>query len=295
MIRLGLIGISKGNGHPYSWAAIINGYEKKLMADCGFPVIPKYLSEHKFPEESIKSMKVTHLWSQDLITSQKIAKTTFIPNILKNYQDMIGHVDGILLARDDAENHLNFAKPFLQAGLPVFIDKPLAYNVEEAKRIFSLQKREDQIFSCSAFKYALEVESLKSRIGNIGKIKLIKATVPKDWKKYSIHAINPLFSLFPNLISISKNVVWKSQDRVTLIAELADGIELQIQSLGDCIAPVSLNIFGENGNQNILIKDTFYAFKKSLMKFEECILTKKSDTKPEELFKIIKLIELGIK
>ena len=295
MIRLGLIGLSEGNGHPYSWAAIINGYEKKLMNDCGFPVIPKYLSEHKFPEESIKSMKVTHLWSQDCITSQKIAKTTFIPNILKNYQDMIGHVDGILLARDDAENHLNFAKPFLQAGLPVFIDKPLAYNVEEAKRIFSLQKREDQIFSCSAFKYALEVESLKSRLQDIGKIKLIKATVPKDWKKYSIHAINPLFSLFPNLSSITKNVVWKSQDRVTLIAELADGIELQIQSLGDCIIPVSLDIFGEYGNKNILIKDTFYAFKKSLMKFEECILTKKSDTKLEELIKIIKLIELGLK
>ena len=28
-IRLGLIGISKDNGHPYSWSAIINGYDKK--------------------------------------------------------------------------------------------------------------------------------------------------------------------------------------------------------------------------------------------------------------------------
>ena len=78
MIRLGLIGISEGNGHPYSWAAIINGYDKKLMLDCGFPVIPQYLSKHKFPEESIKSLSVTHIWTQNIKTSQKISQTTFI-------------------------------------------------------------------------------------------------------------------------------------------------------------------------------------------------------------------------
>ena len=129
MIKLGLMGISKGNGHPSSWAAIINGYDKKLMINCGFPVIPEYLSEHKFPEASIKTMKVSHIWTQDIQISQKIAKTTFIPNIVANYEDMIGHVDGILLARDDAENHLTFSKPFLNAGLPIFIDKPLAYKL----------------------------------------------------------------------------------------------------------------------------------------------------------------------
>ena len=72
MIKLGLIGISKGNGHPYSWAAIINGYEEKLMLDCGFPVIPDYLSKHKFPEESIKTMTVSHIWTQDINISQHI-------------------------------------------------------------------------------------------------------------------------------------------------------------------------------------------------------------------------------
>ena len=295
MIRLGLIGISEGNGHPYSWSAIINGYDKKLMFDCGFPVIPQYLSAHKFPEESIKSLSVTHIWTQNLETSQQISKTTFIPNVVKNFQDMIGLVDGILLARDDAENHLDISLPFLKAGIPIFIDKPLAYSVEEAKNIFLLQKNEDQIFSCSAFKYAKEVELLKSEIGVLGDIKLVKTTVPKDWKKYSIHGINPVFSLFPKLGKISKNFVWKSQDRVTLMVEFSNGVELQIQSAGKCTTPVSLSVFGEHGHKNILIEDTFSAFKKSLMKFEQCILSKNSDTKQDELMKIIELIELGIK
>jgi len=294
MIKLGLIGISKGNGHPYSWAAIINGYEEKLMLDCGFPVIPKYLSEHKFPEASIKTMTVTHIWTQDIKISQHIAKTTFIKNVVSNYEDMIGHVDGILLARDDAENHLEISKPFLMAGIPIFIDKPLAYSLEEANKIFLLQKREGQIFSCSAFKYALEVESLRSDLNTIGEIKVIKTTVPKDWNRYSIHGINPVFSLIPNFGNISKSIVWKQKDRVTLIVEFSNGIELQIQSAGECQIPVSLSVIGMKGFRNIIITDTFYAFKKSLMKFEECIITKKTDTKPIEIKNIIKLIELGI-
>ena len=99
-IKLGLICFSKGNGHPYSWSAIINGYNKKLMKNCGFPTISKYLDRKSFPKDQIKRTEVTHIWSQNHKISSHIAKTTFINNIVKNYKDLIGN-DGILLARDD--------------------------------------------------------------------------------------------------------------------------------------------------------------------------------------------------
>jgi hypothetical protein len=30
-IRLGVIGMTEGNGHPYSWSAILNGYDRARM------------------------------------------------------------------------------------------------------------------------------------------------------------------------------------------------------------------------------------------------------------------------
>ena len=43
-IRLAMLGMVEGNGHPYSWSAIINGrYDQKVIADCGYPVIGEYL------------------------------------------------------------------------------------------------------------------------------------------------------------------------------------------------------------------------------------------------------------
>ena len=43
-LKIGIIGSSDGNGHPYSWSAIFNGYNKKIMEDCEFPAIPNYLN-----------------------------------------------------------------------------------------------------------------------------------------------------------------------------------------------------------------------------------------------------------
>ena len=121
------------------------------MEDCGFPVIPRYLEKQKYPDDFIHEATVTHVWTQDRKLSEHIAKASNIANTVKNFEDLIGSVDAILLARDDAENHVYFAKPFLEAGIPIYIDKPLALSLSEAKNLFDLQSYPGQIFSCSAF------------------------------------------------------------------------------------------------------------------------------------------------
>ena len=53
ILNLGIIGGSEGNGHPYSWSAIFNGYDPNAINDCAFPSIPIYLSKQKFPDDQI--------------------------------------------------------------------------------------------------------------------------------------------------------------------------------------------------------------------------------------------------
>ncbi len=149
-IKLGIIGLSDGNGHPYSWTAIFNGYVPEKMEDCGFPVIPRYLEEQKWPEASIPDAEITHIWTQDYSLSRKIAETTYIPNVVSQYADMIAQVDAVLLARDDVETHYEYAAPFLKAGLPIYIDKPIALTLDELDKIYKLEQYPGQIFTCSA-------------------------------------------------------------------------------------------------------------------------------------------------
>src|SRR5215472_4872506 len=113
-LRLGMIGLSPGNGHPYSWSAIINGYDRRAMASCPYPAIPRYLGRQRFPAAALAGAAVTHIWTQDGDASEHIARAARIPNIVDRPDAMIGHVDAVLLARDDAENHYEHASAFLQ-------------------------------------------------------------------------------------------------------------------------------------------------------------------------------------
>ena len=150
--------MSDGNGHPYSWSAICNGYSPVDMAACEFPVIPQYLSEQSWPEARLSDLEVSYVWTQDRVISDKIAKASLIPNIVGMPEEMIGKIDGLLLARDDAKNHLKIAAPFLKAGIPIYIDKPIALNIDALDTIYDLQKYDGQIFSCSALRFAKEFQ-----------------------------------------------------------------------------------------------------------------------------------------
>lgn len=46
-IKIGIIGFNEGNGHPYSFSAIINGYKKIYFKKIGYKNILKYLENKK--------------------------------------------------------------------------------------------------------------------------------------------------------------------------------------------------------------------------------------------------------
>src|SRR5947208_2431940 len=104
-LRLGVIGISEGNGHPYSWSAIFNGYDLAAMESCPFPVISEYLARQRFPEDAISGAQVTHVWTQDPAVSEHVARASRVRHVVADPSDMLGQIDALLLARDDAENH----------------------------------------------------------------------------------------------------------------------------------------------------------------------------------------------
>lgn len=57
-LRLAMLGMISGNGDPYSWSAIINGYDQSAMGRCPYPAIPEYLSKH--PNVPMSGARVTH-------------------------------------------------------------------------------------------------------------------------------------------------------------------------------------------------------------------------------------------
>lgn len=292
-LKLGILGLSEGNGHPYSWSAIFNGYVADKMEDCGFPVIPRYLEEQSWPDAAIPDADVTHVWSQDYALSQKIAETTNIPHIVNNYADMIGHVDAVLLARDDAESHYELSAPFLKAGLPIYIDKPIATSLDVLEKLYELEKYPGQIFTCSALRYASELKLSESDISSIGKILHVHAMIPKDWDKYGVHIIEPVLNIVGDQGGIVNSNVWKQDDSVSVNILFSSGLQVQISTLGKACSPLSIRVIGDSGWKDLSFKDTFNAFKSALNDFVSGVVNKEMRTDSETVRKLVEIIQIG--
>jgi len=294
-IRLGIVGFSAGNGHPYSWSAICNGFDGESIKTCDFPVIHEYLSKQVYPDNFIQDANVTHIWTQSLELSKHIAASARIPNIVESKEELIGLVDAILLARDDAENHYENSACFLNAGLPIYIDKPLALNQSEALRLFKTRKYANQLFSCSALAYARELLLSQEDHDVLGQIKYVDAVCCNVWPKYAVHIIEPVLRNIPYIGTISNSHTQQIGAIQKLSVIWTSGIVTDFTCYGPEVSgPIEIRYYGENSFKRTTFEDTFNAFKLALVDFLETVKVEIYQPISDEfMLKVVSLIELG--
>lgn len=292
-LRLGLIGMSKDNGHPYSWSAIINGYDREAMASCPFAAIPEYLGRQSFPGAALSGAEVTHIWTQDRHISEHVARASLIPNVVDRLDSMVDVVDGVLLARDDAEHHLEHAEVFLHAGMPIYIDKPLSLSRRDALRLFGMTRYPGQIFSCTALRYAREFKMTPARRRKTGDVRFIDAIVPKQWNTYAVHVIEPVLATFPE----TDQVVGHHQSSTDGITQLSvawnSGVQTRFTSTGTPGAAIAVTVYGTRGSMRLTFRDSFSAFKAALADFIISAKSRSSVIPQEATLKVVDLIEMG--
>lgn len=266
-LKLGIIGSSEGNGHPFSWSAIFNGYNPEAMEGCGFPVIPRYLEQQIWPDSRIPNAEVVSVWTQDSELSERISKASLIKNVVEKPEDMLGNIDALLLARDDAENHLKFAAPFLEAGIPIYIDKPIALSIQDLEQLYSLEKYPGQIFTCSALRFSHELKLTDSDRTQLGRICQIIACTPKSWNKYAVHIIEPVLCMLPDG-DCPRSYTRVSDDSSSLATTLSvnwsSGTRTTFFSTGEGVSPISIRLIGTKGWKDMIFSNTFSAFKSAL-------------------------------
>jgi len=289
MLKLGIMGMSQGNGHPYSWAAIINGdFNTEEMDKCGYAGIPMYLNANK-DTLGIDGARVTHIWTQERSISEHIAKASLIENVVDDAEEMIGHVDAVLLARDDPENHVQMAKPFINAGVPIFIDKPLAITTEDLAYFSEQNKNGKFLMSCSSMRYANEALTVKTEIATLGKLELATVVGKKDWTKYGIHMLEALFALLDDPKAISVQHVGESGKDIVVV-NFENGFVATVHLFMDIAATFQITLFGQNEWRQIDIKNSYSMFKENLTEFVKSVKEGKSRIPFEKTENIIRTL-----
>ncbi|MCC6683280.1 MAG: Gfo/Idh/MocA family oxidoreductase [Phycisphaeraceae bacterium] len=276
-IRLAMLGMVEGNGHPFSWSAIINGsYDKQVMADCGYPVIPQYLDAQPPENLGIAGMKVTHVWCDQPQDAEKVAAAAHIPNVVSRPEDVIGQVDAVVIATDDGHTHMQRVRPFIEAGLPAFIDKPLTDNRADLQQFDVWHRAARPFLSTSCMHYAREFADLRSKLDQIGDMRAITVMMCKSWERYGIHALEAAWTLLPPGECLWVTNTGDEQANVVHVRHSA-GVDLVMFATHDLFGSFGqVQAAGVKGLLATRFADTFFAFKEQLKAFAAFLRTGQS-------------------
>jgi predicted dehydrogenase len=176
--------------------------------------------DNKGPLENIRVVAAFPAGSPDLpISADRLAGFTktlrdkYKVEIVDSIPDLLKKVDVVLLESVDGRPHLQQVRPVLEAGKPVFIDKPIAASLADTIEIFELAKKHKvPCFSSSSLRFGEKLQGLAKDPG-VGKVQRCDTTGPVNPLKghpelffYGIHGIEMLFTV---LGPGCESVTWK--------------------------------------------------------------------------------------
>jgi GFO/IDH/MocA oxidoreductase family protein len=286
---IGIIGLSEGNGHPFSYGSIINGYSPEGLAASGWPGIYEYVRRRHPSEFGLDGWMITHAWTQDPESTKRLCAACRVPHGVDNYREFLNKVDAVIIARDDYETHFEISRPFLEAGLPVFIDKPLSVEASEL-RAFRPYLEKGQLMSCSGMRYARELDEPRADLAAYGRLKLIRGAIVLSWEKYGVHLLEAILALTP-AHPVSVRMI--PAEHASAVVRLDDGVLIQIDALGDCARTFHLELFGTQRIGAFDITDNFSMFRRMLWQFVTSIGTGRPAIPPERTLEIMRVLIAG--
>ena len=177
-MKIGIIGAE--NSHTAAIARIINVHKK------------------------IKGCSVEYVWGETADFAAKAAVDGQIPNIVKSPRQMLGKVDAVLCDHRHPRFHLKSVWPFVEAGVPAFVDKPFCYRAEEGKQFLRMAKKKGTpVTSFSVLNHQASFARFKDKAENLGAILSAHTYGPCDLRSkwggvffYGIHQVDMVLPTF---------------------------------------------------------------------------------------------------
>lgn len=295
-IHIAMLGITPGNGHPYSWSAMFNGYDEDAMKkECPYTAIPDYLGKQPKDTLTIPGAKVTHICctGEGEFSAESVARCSLIPNVTREPTEVIGEVDAVIIATDIGSEHVERARPFVEAGLPVFVDKPMVDNPADLKTFNQWIHQGKPILSSSSMRYTKEFMPYRISTYNLGELRYVTITTAKKWETYGIHALEAIFPIMgPGFISARNTGSYK---RNVVHFKHQCGADAVVIASSDMFGGFGLlTLCGTKGSDQLSIKDSFYSFKTQLESFVSYLRTGKRPFPYSETEELMRMVIAGI-
>lgn len=283
-VRIGLVGMGRGGASSYharSFSMILNGQPKGGRG----PDWPEH-------EVRVPGARVVAVWDDDPDVARQHAEPFGIEHVCERLEDMIGLVDGVMVLDDLSLEHQKRAFPFLEAGVPTFIDKPLTVDLEEAGRLLATAKAHDTVFmSGSALRYATEITDQRTEIEAAGDPVLSIAACQGQYLgdvsvvHYGVHPMELAYAVLGPGIESAQNI-GDGEGHIVKLRHRTKGTLLLLVDPGITQA-FRLTIMGSRGDATIVGADWDAFYGAMLATWVDAVRRQQSPIPLEETYELI--------
>lgn len=228
MLRIGIVG--SDNSHALAYGSLLN--VEQAAGDTARAVV---------------------IWGQEAERTDEVATKAAIPTIVTRPEDMLGLVDAVFVEDRHGGLHAEHALPFLEAGLPVFVDKPLAITLEDCGRLIAASISSGAFLtSFSSLRIADSTDEIVARLPEIGEVRAGQFAGPCDFDSvyggayfYATHTIEIAIRLIGEDVRSARATRHGKQ----AVAKLTwhSGATAAISYIGDAQYHFHATLFGTDG------------------------------------------------
>ena len=263
MIRLGICGTNNSHSVVFS-----------RLANC----------DDLPPEEQVEGAEVVAFFAYDEENVDKLNELG-LTNQVERKEDLIPLVDGVLCVTRDGSKHLVEALPFLEAGIPTFVDKPLAVDPADARAIAAAAERTGTpLMSCSSLRFSPEITSKQDRLREISPLRTGTVTGMGETIFYGVHAAEMMSTVFGSGIDYVMNVGNEGHDVASVM--YGDGKTISLQIVRDAKVEFRVIAHGEGGREDIPVETHLY-YPETLKQIIEFVRTGRSPIEIGDTLEII--------
>lgn len=183
MFNLAVIGLD--SSHSVVFTELIQDENKKLIDDI------KVISCLRMP---------TPFQSEEGLDKRQLRMEELEVKVTCDFDEALKNADGVMLEINDSSLHLEYFRRIADLSIPVFIDKPLADNVENAVKIHKIAEEKNlSVWSASSMRFSPEIIACKSKIPSPSMVNvygtLHEALAGSSLVWYGVHTFEMLVTL----------------------------------------------------------------------------------------------------
>ena len=175
LLNIGII-LGGGNHAQNMWARLINA-------------VPNENNIEYTPRRT--GMVLTHVWAPLPEWSREFAGRFNVANVVDRFDGMIDEVDGLIIDTffGTPYNH-HFAKPYIEAGVPVYVNRPFADSMRKTRELTDLSIRHNTpIMTGSSFEHLESTMAARNRYPYEKVVPYDAYNATSDFYSHGVHGL----------------------------------------------------------------------------------------------------------